>query len=185
MGIKEDIVTFLDGASGFTDGNITKDDDSTHASYDVVVANPPHSQVRDWMLSKDLFGAVTVGDLRAENRRIHGTVPMVEDGRYLVTTWTIAKSENGTVTSDGIKLLQKLDDEIKRVFNATPTNRYVVSWEANNRLINGKWVYSTIFTVAYKDVLILKKTLPCAMEYSDTVRKNLVLMGLELKGLKV
>ena len=146
MGVKEDIVTLLTGANGFTDSSVTKDDASTEASYDVAVGNPPSMKVSEWFTKngKDFNALVTVTDLRAENKRITGTVPLVEDGRYLVKTWTVAKTG-----VDGIKLKQKLDNELKRIFRASPTNRYVVTWEANNRLVNGTWIYGTIFTIAY------------------------------------
>jgi len=147
MGVKEDIVVLLD--TYLAASSITKDDGSLQASFDVIVANPPHVQVKDWLITKDLFGLFTVDDLRAVNMRLIGTVPIVEDGRYLVKTWTVARSVNDVVLVDGIKLKQKMDNEVKRVFRTQPTDRYVVSWEANDRLVHGTWIHCTIFTVAY------------------------------------
>jgi len=150
---KDEIVTLLDSDLDHT--ALTKDDAAAHAKFDVFVGNPPHLQVKDWLLSRGQDVLFTVSDLRAENKRIIGTVPLVEDGRYLVKTWTIRKTVDDTVVVDGVKLKQKADGEIKRVFRESSTDRYVVSWENNNRLINGIWIYCTIFTIAYMIQIIV------------------------------
>lgn len=144
---KDEIVSLIDTQIDTT--VLLRDDDVTQAYYEVFVANPPHMQVKDFMLRLGKDVVITVADLRAENKRITGTVPLVEDGRYLVKTWTIPKKVNDSLVIDGIKLKQKVDAEIKRIFRAYPTDRYIVSWEANDRFVNATWIYCTIFTVAY------------------------------------
>ncbi len=149
MGVKEDFVELLDDE--LSASVLTKDDNATHARYEELVENPPHILAKDMLLSKGLDLMFTVADLRGENRRFLQNVPHIEDGRYLIKTWTIEKKNGvGTVIIDGLKLKQKADDEVKRVFKENPDNQYVVTWENVNKLVQGTWVYSTVFTVAKK-----------------------------------
>ncbi len=151
MGVKEDLVDLL--KDELSASALTKDDNTTNARYEPLVVNPPYVTAKDMLLTKGYDLLFTVADLRAENKRILQNIPLVEDGRYLIKTWTIEKkNSSGTVIIDGLKLKQKADDEVKRVFKENPydasgNEQSVVGWENADKMVNGMWVYSTVFTV--------------------------------------
>jgi len=134
----------------FLDDNIdrdalTRDDGSTRVKLRVLVENPPRIQVRDLMIVEDCGSLFTVSFLRAEMKRFLQYVPHIEDMRFLVKTWATPKQG-----VDGIKLKQKMDDEVKRVLGSDDSDYRVVSWEPRDRQVGPSRVCSTTFIVAQR-----------------------------------
>jgi len=152
MGVNEDVVELL--TVKLSAAALTDDAGSLLVPFAVMVGNPPHLAARDLLFGSGFRVAVsalfTVADLRGEWRRITGQRPLVNDGRHLVKTWTVAKTG-----LDGVKLQQKMQNEVTRVFCTNPTFGYVVDWSNEDRYLQGSWVYCTVFTVAVTRFLLL------------------------------
>ena len=112
----------------------------------VMYGQPPEVLVKDFFVGVGYDALCTVGRATVDPYRHLQNVPLRYNGKLPVDVWVVKKTD-----IDGHKLRWKFYVEIRSIFRSNATYNKIGSETDNDRIVAGKMVYNSTFTILHDD----------------------------------